>query len=136
MKCEKFRKDIVLHLYGELSAAEDAALRSHITECPDCAADLAYSKKIHTLIDEVGPAPVPEADWERNWARIDAGLTPSRRKRPRRAVVPGWAYAAAGVLIIFTIGLFTARFWSPFGRSTDLAPSPPRSSPLKPTVSP
>ena len=37
-ECERFQEMISALLDGELSAEEEAELRAHMAECPDCAA--------------------------------------------------------------------------------------------------
>lgn len=113
MKCKKFKDKIILNLYGELSEQERTELETHIKECPECAKDLEYSEKVFQMIDEAGVENVPETDWEKNWKKIDAEIQEKPTKQKAFSLSPRWAYAAAGVLLVFALGIFTGRFWLP-----------------------
>lgn len=120
MKCKKFEDAIVLDLYGELSRAERLELEAHLSGCESCAAEMRRSREVFDLLNEAGTVDIPETDWERNWARIRTRIRPGsgragEPKRPR-LLHPGWVYAAAAVSLVFILGLFTARYWSPFGQ--------------------
>ena len=92
MKCSKAKEQIILHLYGELSDAEQRKLDQHTRECSACAEDLAYTRDVLDMIDKADTTevPAPRTGW---------------------ALFPRWAPVAAGVVLIFAVGLFIGRFW-------------------------
>jgi len=125
MKCKRFRQDIILLLYGELPERKSAELAAHLEKCSSCAQDFAYSSKVFRIIDDAGEASIPEADWARSWARIEENIRNQPGKKRSWHLVSPWVYATAGLLIVFALGLFIARFWSPFTRKTTTAESFP-----------
>jgi hypothetical protein len=119
-KKHKYKEKIVLHLYGELSEKDTKVLMAHIEECPDCAEEMAYTQKVFQVLDETKSDEVPEANWEKCWSTIDVGIQGKKRKKKNFFLAPPkWAYAAATLLIVFTVGFFFGRlaFFKP-GKST------------------
>ena len=109
MACKKYSEKIVLHLYGELSDEEAKKLTDHIAECKECADELAYTKKVFHVLDETKIEDVPEANWEKCWNTIDAGIQGKERKRKSFLLFPKWAYASATLLVVFVVGFFLGR---------------------------
>lgn len=110
MRCKKYEEKIILYLYGELGEKDRADVESHIRQCPACAQDLAYTKKIFKALDEA-QAEMPEASWEKCWKEIDKGIAEKPGKTKSLFFLPRWAYAAAGILTIFAAGIIIGRFW-------------------------
>lgn len=110
MKCKKHEEKIILYLYGELGESERAELEEHIKECPVCSRDLAYTKKVLKLLDEVKEE-IPEANWQKCWKEIDSGIGEKFSKKKTLFALPQWAYAAAALVIIFAAGIIIGRFW-------------------------
>ncbi|MBN2206487.1 MAG: zf-HC2 domain-containing protein [Candidatus Aminicenantes bacterium] len=124
MTCRRFKRHLILDLYEELSDRDRRRLRAHLDRCAACRADLQATR---AALDEVGrtPAgPIAEPDWEKSWRAVERGLEPSRR-RPRTAAwlpaLPGWAYAAAGLAVLFVLGIAVGRYWLPTGPAPDAA---------------
>ena len=111
MKCSKAKEQIILHLYGELSDAEQRKLEQHTRECSACTEDLAYTRDVLDMIDKADTAEVPEAAWEKCWGEITSGARVQPAPRTGWALFPRWAPVAAGVVLIFAVGLFIGRFW-------------------------
>lgn len=112
MACKKYKEQIVLYLYGELSEDEAAALKDHMTGCTECADELAYTQKVFHVLDETRTDHIPEADWEKCWNTIDSGIQGRAHKKKnmkRLFLFPGWAYAAAALVAVFTVGFFFGR---------------------------
>ncbi len=119
MKCKSFKEKIILHQCGELEDKERITLAAHLEECPECAKDFAYTKKVFRVLEDTRAETLPETDWEKSWQSIDAQIPPKPRSAKRIFLIPRLAYAAAAVLIIFIVGIITGRFWLP-----SKAPSP------------
>jgi len=113
MKCNKFRQNIVLDLYGELTAKDKSDLERHMAVCPGCAKDFAYSKNVFEALEEVDKEDIPEPQWDASWTKIDSAIKKESPRWKYFPVFPKWAYAAAGVLVIFFLGIFTGRLWIP-----------------------
>ena len=111
MKCSKAKEQIILHLYGELSDAEQRKLEQHMRECSACAEDLAYTRDVFDMIDKADTAEAPEAAWEKCWGEITSGVQVSSDPKTGWALFPRWAPVAAGVVLIFAVGIFIGRFW-------------------------
>jgi hypothetical protein len=111
MRCKKCKENIVLHLYGDLSENEKLELEAHVKECTECAKELAESKQVFGILEDAGTETVPEANWDRNWAKISATIQEKSSKQRSSFFVPRWAFATAAVLFIFVLGIFTGRFW-------------------------
>lgn len=110
MKCKKSKEEIVLYLYGELNESEKAELENHVKTCPACQEDFEYTKKVFQLIDD-NKDEAPDANWDKCWREIGAGVQPELRKHKRFLLAPRWVYAAAGMLLIFVLGALIGRYW-------------------------
>ena len=108
-KKHKYRELIVLHLYGELGENEVKNLMAHIEECAECAEEYAYTQKVFQVLDETKTDDIPEANWEKCWNTIDVGIQGKERKKKSFLLYPKWVYAAASLLIVFTVGFFFGR---------------------------
>jgi len=113
MKCNKFRENIVLDLYGELDNKEKAELEQHISSCAECAKDYLYSKSVFQALEDLETEDIPEPAWDSNWGKIDLAIQDKPKPQPLFGLSPKWAYAAAGVSLVFILGIFTGRFWFP-----------------------
>jgi hypothetical protein len=119
MRCKKCKENIVLYLYGDLSENEKLELEAHVKECAECTKELVESKQVFGLLEDAGADTIPEANWDRNWAKINATIHEKPSKQRSFLLVPRWAYGIAAVLLIFVLGIFTGRFW--IQRSPELA---------------
>ncbi len=113
MKCYKFRENIVLDLYGELDKKEKAELEQHISACAECAKDHVYSKSVFQALEDLETEDIPEPAWDSKWGNINLAIREKPKPSPLFGISPKWVYAAAGVTLVFTLGIFTGRFWLP-----------------------
>jgi hypothetical protein len=113
MKCKRIRQNIVLDLYGELSEKEKAELEKHIAECPECAGDYAYSRQVFEALGEADQEDVPEPVWNSSWTKISTAFQNQPGRKKAFVFLPKWSYAAAGVLLVFLLGIFAGRLWFP-----------------------
>ncbi len=110
MKCEEFRKNMILYLYGELDKKSAEELKNHIKKCPDCAKELEYTKRIFDLVEETKTEDIPEADWEKCWSRIDKKVSvPDKKREKYFEFFPKWAAAAAAIVCVLVIGFVIGR---------------------------
>ncbi|UCE21008.1 MAG: zf-HC2 domain-containing protein [Candidatus Aminicenantes bacterium] len=124
MKCKKYEEKIVLYLYGELDDREKAEVENHVKECPACLEDLEYTKKVFKLVDD-NKEIAPEANWEKCWREIGAGVQVEPRKQKKFLFAPRWVYAAAALFLVFVLGALIGRYWF----------FPSQESPLEPGIS-
>jgi len=111
MKCKRYKENIILHLYGELSDRESEDLKGHLRTCPDCARELEYTRKVFATLDEIRADSVPEVNAERNWAAVRRGIEAPFPSSQRRPMMPRWAFAGAALLLVFVLGIFLGRQW-------------------------
>jgi hypothetical protein len=104
--------DLVLHYYGEMSAAAEARACAHLDECAECREKLLRLQRVMAALDSV-PVPEPDAFFEqRTWAGVESSM--SRAPRGRTWALPwrplAWGAAAALVIIAaFVAGQFTSQ---------------------------
>lgn len=110
MKCKKYKEQIVLYHYGELSEHEKAELEHHVKECRACLEDFEYTKKVFQLIDD-NRDKVPEANWDKCWKEIGTGALVEPRKKQSFRLAPRWVFAGAALLLVFILGAFLGRYW-------------------------
>ncbi len=111
--------DLVLHYYGEMDAAAEAAATAHLGTCTACQGTYARLQRVMAAIDSA-PAVEPGGGFERvMWARLEPSL-PSRRAGWLSWFVfsPARLAWAAGVAVL-VIAAFAA------GRFATHRPSPP-----------
>ena len=113
MKCYKFRENIVLDLYGELDDKEKVELEQHISTCAECAKDYLYSKNVFQVLEDLETEDIPEPAWDSNWGKINLAIQGKSKPHSLFGLSPKWATAAAGVTLVFVLGIFTGRFWLP-----------------------
>jgi len=114
MTCQRFKKDMLMEIYGELDEKERRKVKDHLARCPSCRKEFETTRNVLASLDRVPPDPVPEADWERSWKTIEAGLEPARRPRRFLAPAPRWAFVPLAVAALFVLGIVVGRYGLPF----------------------
>jgi hypothetical protein len=80
MDCRECSSEMTALLDGELSLSRAGQVRSHVDECPDCAAELTYLQRAADLVRahhrELQPHP---AAWNAVRLRLDSRSGPLRR---------------------------------------------------------
>jgi hypothetical protein len=110
MKCEKFRKNMILYLYEELDKKSAEELNDHIKKCPNCSKEMAYTKKVFDLVEETKTEDIPDADWEKCWSLIDEEVSiPDKKREKYFDFIPKWAAAAAALVCVLIIGFVIGR---------------------------
>ncbi len=114
MSCEESRERITLSLYGDLSAAEEAALARHLLACADCRAEREALAATVSLLRRLSP-PVPgraQPDPRRAAPTVPDRAQPDLRRAS--TADPGHdrpdlrrLAAAAAILVAFVWGLAT-----------------------------
>lgn len=111
MKCKKFRDQIILYLYGELTGDDKAAIENHIDSCAACREDMVYTQSVFSVVDETKLVNIPEGNWEKNWAIVKKRISHPQRSTQNRMGVPRWAFGAAATAVIFLLGILAGRIW-------------------------
>src|SRR5438045_7156080 len=71
--------DLVLHYYGELPAAEDARVESHLGVCRDCQANHGRLQRVMAFVDGAPAVEAPSGFERIVWARLAPALEAPRR---------------------------------------------------------
>jgi hypothetical protein len=117
MTCRRFKRHLILDLYEELSDRDRRRLHAHLDRCAACRDEVRSTRAALEEIGRASARPAPEPDWDRAWRAVEDGLEPARL-RPRRSwlpALPRWSYAAAGVAVLFFLGIAVGRYWLPNG---------------------
>ena len=105
-------EDLVLHYYGELTAADEARTSAHIGGCQDCHRAYRRLQQVLVAVDEAAVAApeLPEGFERTVWARLEPGLDQRHRGWLARLCPSpanlGWATAA---LVIAAIAFYAGR---------------------------
>ncbi len=119
MTCDLAKKQLPLHLYGELNFGDEEALETHLETCAGCRDELNALKTLHRLARET-EAKLPTGLMESCRAGLReriAAEPPARRAgwwarvRCWRPVVVAWR--PAGALALLALGFFAARLSGP-----------------------
>jgi hypothetical protein len=114
MTCRKFKKDMVVNIYGELNGKKRRRLEAHLARCASCREEFELTRKALSSLNKAPAGPAPEIDWERNWRAIEAGLEPTGRRPRFLPALPRWVYAPVVVAVLFILGLAVGRYWWPW----------------------
>jgi hypothetical protein len=106
--CDDLRRSLGAYALGALDPEESAAVRSHLEECPECAAELAELTALPDLLSLAGGAdaavtePLSPAFEERlldAYARDHANAPVRRIGRLRRRLRPRWVAIGAATAV-------------------------------------
>ncbi|MFO7981001.1 MAG: zf-HC2 domain-containing protein [Candidatus Aminicenantes bacterium] len=110
MRCEKFKEQVILYLYGELDKKSSKELKNHVKKCPECAKELEYTQKIFELVKETEKGDIPEADWKKCWSHINEKISVPEKKTKRHFWhFPKWVYTTAALVCVLIIGIIIGR---------------------------
>jgi hypothetical protein len=100
--------DLVLHYYGEMTAADEHRAAGHLAECPACQQNYARLQRVLAVVESAPIAEAPEGFERVAWARLEPAL-PARPSGWRSWFVfsPARLAWAATVLVLVT-GAFIA----------------------------
>ena len=114
MTCRRFKKDMLMDIYGELNKKERRRLEEHLARCASCREEFEANRKVLSSLEQAPAEPAPRVDWERNWKAIESGLEPNRRRPGFLAAFPRWAYAPLALAVLFILGMAVGRYWWPW----------------------
>jgi anti-sigma factor RsiW len=97
MNCAELRSRLDEYVHSTLSAAETAAFEAHLDTCAACDSFLANAAERPAEVDSLPRSLEPR---DHLWPAITTRLAPRGRVLRRRIPMPGWALAAAAVLLI------------------------------------
>jgi hypothetical protein len=100
--------DLILHYYGEMDAAAEGRVATHLAECGECRGSYTRLQRVLAAV-ESAPVVEPADGFERTvWARLEPNL-----HRPRRwgwlNLAPGHFAWVAAVLVLVAASFFAGR---------------------------
>ena len=117
--------DLVLHYYGEMPSAEDAAASAHLQACTSCRREFVRLQRVLGVIEEPAVSVEPSPSFERTvWARLEPNLRPRGRRWIPWLVASPAPLALAAAVVVLIVGAFLA------GRAL----SPPSSPNVEPVA--
>ncbi len=114
MTCRRFKKDMLVDIYGELSKKERRRLEKHLDRCASCRAEFEATRRVLSSLEAAPAQPAPRVDWERNWKAIESGLAANRRRPGFLPAFPRWAFAPLALAVLFILGMAVGRYWWPW----------------------
>jgi anti-sigma factor RsiW len=114
--------DLVLHYYGDMSAADEHRAGGHLAECPTCQQNYARLQRVLAFVDSASLAEAPEGFERVAWARLEPALPTHRRGWLGWIVVSPVRLAWAAMVIVLLVGAFVAGRLTP--RTTPAASAP------------
>lgn len=115
--------ELVLHYYGELTAAEESRASEHLSACRACHDNLRHLQRVLAVVDEsalAGPE-LPEHFERTVWARLEPNLRPARRSWTSWLLTPAPLGLAAAVVVLVVGAFFAGRALSPAPAPADPA---------------
>jgi len=106
MRCTRVKKILIEYIDGNLSQKQNASIKKHLEECPDCKKLLQDFKKIANNAGKLEKHSPPKETWSKIEARINLGQNESFApylKRRSWLSIPGFRYAAAAAGIVLII---------------------------------
>jgi len=116
--------DLVLHYYGEMTGAEEAAAAAHLGTCSACRREYTQLQRVLGVIDErsVSDIDLPPSFERTVWARLEPDLRKERRGWISWLLTsPAPLGLAAAVIVLVAGSFYAGRVLSP--------PSPPVAAP-------
>ena len=102
--CEQWNEAIAMHVFGDIPANEDLALRAHLEGCPDCSALVREMSETYEMLRYVDPGVVAASVSAELSEKVLGDLhqrgVQQRRTRTRRAVSVVLVGAVAASLVI------------------------------------
>jgi predicted anti-sigma-YlaC factor YlaD len=117
--CKEFEEDLVLHYYGEGSAAERQRVESHLVGCSLCR---GFSDDLSRLLPQMAkPTELPPSFWDKYYREVIDKLAEQQERGPWWRVlfapIQGWAVPAFGTAVVLVLGLALTLgnvAWNPF----------------------
>lgn len=104
--------DLVLHYYGEMPPADEAAAAAHLDSCRECRGEYTRLQRVLGSVSDIATAPVDlPVSFERTvWARLEPNLRKERRGWISwLGLAPAPMALAATVILLVTGAFFAGR---------------------------
>jgi anti-sigma factor (TIGR02949 family) len=102
MRCKKVIAQLSAYLDGQLTAAEREAVRSHLTGCAQCRAELEALDRTAYAVADLQRLRAPADLRDKVLAKLD-GVTPAEARHPRWRMYWGVAAAIAFAIVIMIL---------------------------------
>jgi len=120
--------DLVLHYYGEMTAAEEAHAAGHLAECHACQQNYGRLTRVLALVDSAPVAEAPEGFERVAWARLEPALPARRGGWLSWFVFSPARLAWVAMVVLLVTGAFMAGRLIPRTTSSTGAPAPAQAS--------
>jgi len=126
--CKKYEDDLTARVFGDLSAADERQLQTHLTECGNCKNFLAGMDDVLGKLGAPQRPEMPEHFWEGYWHRLaqrleneESTASDSIFARLWKGLREKWAAQplaipfarTAGVLALLMCGVIIGHYWWP-----------------------
>ena len=108
MNCDEYKNLITISVFGELTQEELAQLKTHLRECPRCAAIYERSERLSDLSDQKDDIPLP--DKEKSWQIVAAKALKRKRNWFERFALQKPVLQYASVLLLLIVGFAAGYF--------------------------
>jgi hypothetical protein len=123
-RCGKMKDVFLESLYGELDSGREAGLMRHLDECRSCREEYEAMARTLVVMGAKKPADPGDEYWAGYYGRLERRIAteevseaprraPRRRPRAPYAIVPRWAFGAAGALALVAAGILIGRLTLP-----------------------
>ena len=100
--------ELVLHYYGEMSAADEARATTHLASCAACQRGYVRLQRVLATVDAAPQADAPGGFERVAWARLEAALTAHRPSWLSWAGLSPARLAWAAGIAVLVVAAFTA----------------------------
>jgi hypothetical protein len=128
--CKKYESSIAAKIFGDLSAADEPKLQTHLSDCAKCRAALAEMQQALNAVGAPIRPEMPQHFWEGYWHRLVARMEKDERTAPKPAFAPLhlWKWLrtqwhehplfvplarTAGILALLFVGVLVGHYWWP-----------------------
>jgi hypothetical protein len=140
--CKKYESSIAAKIFGELNAADEQKLQTHLADCAACCAALAEMQQALNAVGAPIRPEMPEHFWEGYWHRLVARMEKDERTASAPASLPARLWMSlraqwheqplfipvartAGILALLFVGVLVGHYWWPHQETPQIASSPP-----------
>jgi hypothetical protein len=116
--------DLVLHYYGEMTAADEHRAAGHLAECQACQQNYGRLQRVLAFVDSAPIAEAPDGFERVAWARLEPALPTRRRGWPSWFVFSPARLAWAAMVAVLVVGAFVAGRLTPETAPSTGTPAP------------
>ncbi|UCE19425.1 MAG: zf-HC2 domain-containing protein [Gemmatimonadota bacterium] len=120
--CKEFKKLYVEYLFGELEAEKRGNFEGHLSQCSNCASELAEMRRTLEMMGHSRRVEPPEEYWDTYWSRLSTRMEKELAPKTRAKIgiwgrikesfptIPSPAYRWAAVAAALVLGIVIGRY--------------------------